>query len=158
MEISLKLEDWTEARFLDYVVDRVVNKLDESRGESLDDMVRVRIAAALDERIKAITEEHLRKIVDEIVADGWATTNSYGEPTGKRVSARERVAEHLVGRAGSYGSETNAQKMFKEVLDEALRKDLGKEIESAKKSFRAQVDEVLQAKLAESLRSALGLK
>lgn len=140
----------------EHVVEAVVDRIVEQSGERFNTAVRGAIKETIDAKLSKLVEETLRPAVAEIIAEGWQETNRYGEPQGRKLDLKARVSE-MLNKNDGYDRLPFIQKTAQEILDKALRAELGALIEEAKKKFRDQIDGVLQAKFKEALQGALGL-
>jgi hypothetical protein len=152
--MEIKLSDYVEQRVIETIAEAVQTHIQDR----IDEAVRGAIKGAIDAEVKRVVAATVRPEVETVLAEGWQPTDQWGESRGEKVTLRQRVNQILSQPEGSYDRTPWIQKVSKEILDGALRAELGKEIEAARKQFRAEVDAVLQAKIRESLASTLGLK
>lgn len=148
----------TREELVELVALHVMRDYREGGREAIADTIDNRIKDAVDglvsavaeKRIEALVDSHLASAVDAYIADGWRTTNSYGEPTGNRVSLATRVAA-IIDRRESNDRHWLESKVAAAVSD-VLRAT------KVRDRISATVDSVIQAKLTETLKSALGLR
>lgn len=153
MRITIEATKWDEQRLAEMVLSRVA---DESR-KHLSSAVHKQIADAIDRTVKDIVESKLASEIEAILAEGWQKTNSYGEPTGDRITFRQRVS-NLIEARDNYSSERRIDKIVKETVETTLRGEFAKEVAEARAKVRAMLDGALNEKLAAALREGLGLK
>ena len=156
--------------------------IDGITGEQLVDAIAQRLInggeyhAGLEDRVQEAVEARVRKLelagidaairdqvadqVREVIASGWPTTNSYGEPTGKVTTLKERIVSVLTERQGANYGHTN-ESLVEKLVREAVAGELGKalkvELDRAQAEIRAAVDGLIKERLAETLRASLGL-
>jgi len=133
--------------------------LRETAQEQVKAAVEEAIREAVDEGIKTIALEHVRPLVAEIVANGWPTTNNYGEATGKSRSLAEMLRESLFAK-DPYRSHEGpwAMRLMREELEKALKGPLGEEIKRAQAMVRKALDDEVMGKFRKALKDGLGLK
>lgn len=124
----------------------------------------------IDQKISALAQEYVRNTLDDtirarisatvdaVIADGWQQTNSYGEPSGKRITLKERVSDLLLKAQDRYDRSNWLDKQIKAAAEGVLTKEFKAEIDAAKAKVRAELDAVLTGKVTEALKSAIGLK
>ena len=138
------------------VVDRVAEKLLQRAGVTKDDIEQL-VEKRLDDIFAELTKERTTAIIDRVLADGWQTFDEYGRATGERKTIASQALDVLNAK-DSYSRDTALERLIKQSVETAYRKEFAPIVEDMKKQFRAQVDDLLQAKFAETLRSSLGLK
>jgi len=130
--------------------------------DRVKDMVRKRVAEQVDKLVQEIGREQISDAVRSALADGWQETSHYGEPTGKRITLRERLNEAFTKKyRPDYGDRTESttvEHAVRAAVAKALETEFAAELVQAKSAFRAQVDELLKGKLVASLKEALGLR
>jgi len=142
----------------------VAGRLEYQMGDALDRVLREKVAGAVEDQIATIVREKVEPMVVEAIERGWAEHTRWGDPTGKRVTLKERVDELLrkKGDRGSIGvnrgSKTLLEDVATQVITATLEKEMKQELADAKKAFRQQVDDILAGKLTEALRDAVGLR
>ena len=137
--------------------------------EWLDEQIGRQLSGKLDERIRGAVEAHVSKLVEEITRErvskdidavlekGWAETNTYGEPTGKVFTVRDRVNSYF-NSGSSYGRDSLVSRWLRESIDRDLKKAVEEETAAAKAKLRQMFDEALTGKFATTIREALGVK
>lgn len=128
------------------------HQIAEELGENFRSWLREKAEEAIEERIAALTGEEIAAAVREVLATGWAKTNSYGERTGQVTTVSSRVREWLEPR-DSYRNPL--PDIFREELTKALKGELGKVLAEATAKLRAMVDETIAAKLRGVLKDAI---
>lgn len=122
--------------------------------EEVGDEVRAAIKEAIEERMRLLADEALRPIIEEFVANGWPTTNHYGERNGA-ISFRQRVADSLFPKNGY---DDPAARILRETLDRELKGELGNLLLQAKAKLASMLEGEILDKLRGYLRDGLALK
>lgn len=125
-----------------------------SAKESVDDAVVKAVKRAIDDRVKSLTDDALRPIVDDLVTNGWPSTNSYGERNGT-ITMRKRVSDALFPNS-SY--DAPAQRILREVLERELKGELGELLKQAKLKLAEMLEGEILDKLRGYLRDGMALK
>lgn len=113
--------------------------------EGIDDVIRARIAAA----------------VDAVLADGWQATNNYGEPTGKTLDLKARISELLTTARGDGYSGRKPPLMEEHVkvaVEGFLSKELAPVVEAAKAALKLQLDAKVMKVVADTIANAVGIR
>lgn len=155
--MTVTLSGYQESEVFDFLSQRVRDTFDSMLREKVNELA----ANAVEEALTASAVEAIDAQVKAAIEEGLQPHDRYGEPEGPRKTIKAFVLDHLKqtveGRYG-YGRQTRIEKLASELLEEALKKDLGAELKKAREAFSAQINATLQAKLAETLKSALGLR
>lgn len=133
--------------------------------QSINDLVRgaveSQISEAVADAVSGLVEEVGRKRiaaeVEKVLAEGWQTTDSYGSVTGGRKSLKDRVSE-LLSRRDSYNSRSWMDELVKNQVQEALNKELKKDIDGAREKFKSEVDSVLTGVIKKAVSEHFGIK
>lgn len=151
---TVAVEVHTEAIKL-HLEQRLADAVEAQFESTIADMIRDRVAELIDD----VSRDFIRKAVTDAVNDGWQQTNSYGEAYGPKVGLKGRIAEMLSKQEGDYNRrESRVEKIAREVLEQSLHAEFGKELSAARERFKAQVNEVVAAKFTETIKAALGLR
>lgn len=138
-----------------HLEERLASAVEAAFEHTLAEMIEAKVGALIDE----IGREHVKKAVVAALDEGWQETNNYGEPTGKKLGVKGRIAALLDKQEGDYNKRmTRADKIAGEVIDSALRDQFGEELKAARDRFKKQLDDVVAAKFTETIKSALGLR
>jgi hypothetical protein len=132
--------------------------IERSVESTVDEAVKEAVGAAVATAVDRISRERITKEVERVMAEGWSTTNNYGESTGVRMSIKDRIGKILNGRDSYSGRDSYIDETVKRQVQEALNKDLKGDIGAARDKFKAEVDAVLTATIREALAKNLGLK
>jgi len=151
----------TGEQLIDAIAERLLYGSEYRDGidERIDAAVKSRVAKLALAGVEAAIRDGVANEVRAVIASGWPTTNSYGEPTGKVTTLKERIVAVLTERGSGYGSknESLVEKLVREAVAGELGKALKAEMERAQAEIRASVDGLVKERLAETLRAALGL-
>lgn len=118
-------------------------------------------AEAVREHFDATIKARIESTVDEVLAEGWRKTDSYGNATGDRVDLKGRINEVITTkvRDGYSGPQyTLSEKLVADSVKEVMTSGLKHELEAARKSLRDQLDTAVTAKVAATIKEALGLR
>lgn len=136
----------------------------EPLAQIIEKTVIKRVQRAVDEQIKAVTAEKIGTAVDDVLVAGWQTTNSYGEPSGPRVTLRDRVSK-IITEAQDGGWNGQRKTLIDAIVERKLAElfdhrngAIGKAIEEAQAKLRSAIDGTVMTALATTLRQALGLR
>lgn len=141
------------------VTDYIQAAIDREVSAAIEHAVADAVSEAVSALVEKIGRERVSKAIDQAMSDGWAKTNSYGEPlTGTRITVKDRISEILHAKDSYSSRGTYIDETIKRRVDEALSKDLKADIEAARNKFKAEVDAVLTATIREALAKNLGLK
>lgn len=152
----------TGEQLLDTIAERLLcgSEYRDGIDERIDAAVTSRVTKLALAGVETAIRDGVAEEVRAVIAAGWPTTNSYGEPTGKMTTLKERIVAVLTERQGStYGNknESLVEKVIREAVAGELGKALKAEMERAQAEIRASVDGLVKERLAETLRTALGL-
>jgi len=139
------------------IQERVAELLAAQAAEKLDEMIASIARETIESKMAAYADKEARAAVEEVLAEGWSETNTYGERVGQKLTLKDRVSKHLFSARSNYDRKTRIDEFFDDTIAKAMREELGAVIKDATTKFRAQVDGVMTAKLAETLRKSLGL-
>jgi hypothetical protein len=124
----------------------------------IKETVQSMVKDALDDAIRQTIATQVRAIMEE----GYQPVDDRGRPSGARRTLRDIVLDALTVRVrrNSYSSDTVtvAERVTADTLEEALKRDFGKEISDATTRFRQQVDALIQGKFTETIKAALGMR
>jgi len=137
----------------DYVRAAIQGSVEKAVEHAVADSVEKAVTALVDR----IGRERVNKEVERVMAEGWTTTNEYGEARGT-ATVKDRISKILNAKdsysnRGSYIDET-----VKRQVEETLNKTLKADIDAARNKFKAEVDAVLTATIREALAKNLGLR
>jgi hypothetical protein len=145
--IKIEVDGWD----VEEALDRACHHVIDNRVKALENEVKEAVAAAVDEKIRSITEEMLRAEVTRLLTEGWPRTNQYGEHIrGEPLTLKSRCLEYLTTK-DSYSHRNIVEEIFKDEMHKALKGDLGKVISEATDKLRAMVD----GQIAEKMRDVL---
>lgn len=155
MDIKINLSNYKTEE----VENQVVNRITEwSRGK-VEEKVVAAISAEVGRQMKDITEQLLRDKTAEILEQGWVKTDSYGNPTGERVSLESYVASELFKeRKPTYhNSDTRsfADKALHRVLSQVLTDELNTEKQAMLKDLRDGMAKIIEASKASMNKDVL---
>lgn len=135
---------------------------DGQRHKQIDQVIRQTVISTvrkrLDEAITAVTNEHITTAVKSIMEEGWQKTNSYGEPTGPKVTLKDRVSELLTSVRDSYSRKSWIDELVEKHVAAVYERDFKVAIEETRAKFRALLDGKIAASVQDALKSALGLR
>lgn len=141
------------------LIDNGNNKPHKQIDRVIRETVVAQVRKRLDESIATITKEHVAAAIESIMAEGWRKTNNYGEPTGPKMTLRDRISEQLTSVRDSYNNRKPwIDELIEKHVSSAFAAEFAKQIEEARTKFRSMLDGTIAAKLQESLKSALGLR
>lgn len=152
--ITIRVEGYDASRVEEWLTEHVGKEVREALDQKTLQIVRDEVKRLVD----GLTEERLRKDIDTYLEEGWQGTDTYGNPTGKVFTLRDRIRGVFDTRTDSYDRQTRVEKWVKDAVDYQLGKALAEELAAARTRLRAAFDEVLQAKFSTTIREALGLK
>lgn len=132
--------------------------LDQHAKNEVDRQIKKAVHAAIGERLLVIADEIVRPVIAEIVREGWSQTDTWGNPTGKTLSLKQRVTEYLFGKSDRYSSERPIESIFREELKKGLASEAGEALQKAIAELRKKVDEELSGRVIKAMRESLGLK
>lgn len=175
MKIEFEIKDIEREEVIDAMAERLLTSwsTDEdgdaySRrselGESLGRAVKERINKIADEFVHASFDGEIRArlstAIDQVLAEGWYETDSYGGRKGEKLDLKARIGKALTeSRGDHYNRKPN---IVLERIDEAVKSTLSGEfsevIKKATADLRARLDATVTAKVAEAIKSALGVK
>lgn len=127
--------------------------------EEMMTVLRRRVREMVEARIAAIADEQIGRIVEEMLAVGWTTTDEWGTKK-SQATVSSLVRERLTkARTSEYGREsvTVVDHLVAKQVEETLRGEFKDVVTEIRTKFESQVDAVVQAKLVETLRKALGV-
>lgn len=176
-DFTIKIDD---ERLVDAVAERIIamhsteyddegEPIPSTRGrQTFEDAIRTTVnrmvRAAVEEQIKAITAEKITAAVEEIMAEGWQVTNSYGEPSGPRVTLRDRVSK-IITDAQDGGWNGNRKRLIDAIVERKLAEmfdhrsgPIGQAVAEAQTKLKASIDGQVMSALNTTLRQALGLR
>lgn len=124
--------------------------------EALESQAQKRMLQIVEEETRRYTSEHVRKLLDDIFAEGVTRTNEYGENR-RVVPWKEFVMSCFTGR-DAYGSQKpTLEKIATDAAQSLLREQLAPVFAELVEKVRAQVDDILGARVKEAMRKAAGL-
>lgn len=131
-------------------------QMEHSIRESIRACVAKQVAALIEKQAEAIALEHVRPAVETIMTEGWKLTDSYGNPSGKRLTLRERIEEYLIQKCGDYNSKTTrVDRIVEQHMDRALKNELSEQIRVVKANFHAKVEAEISKVLTQELQQTI---
>lgn len=167
MNTKITLEGMDHAALVGAVVGRLLDETDEYESptgktlrtriaEALESEAQKRMLRIVEEETRRYTNEHTRKILDGIFAEGVTRTNEYGENR-RVIPWKEFVVSCFTGR-DSYGqTKTTLEKIATEAAQSLLREQLAPVFAELVEKVRAQVDDIIGNRVKEAMRKAAGL-
>lgn len=120
-------------------------KLEQLAGDTVRDAMNGEIAA------------RLNMAIDNVLRDGWQTTNEYGEPKGPKLDLKARIGE-VLSRTDNYNRKSIVSERIAELVNKVLHEEFGPVIEQAKKTLKEQLDTSVMTTVANTIKAALGLR
>lgn len=157
-KMTIVVEGYDASQVKDWLSQRVNREVEEGLDRRVQEAIRGAIKARLEDVVEGLTKERVASEIDAILAEGWTLTNQYGEPTGRKMTLRDRVRGYFDSKADSYDRQTRVEKWIHEGVTQSLKAALDAEVKEARERLRKSFDEVLQAKFTDTIRSALGMK
>lgn len=141
--------------YVDHLISQAVTSAVESAIEAhVKEAVTTRVTTLVD----AISRDRIKNEIDRAMAEGWPTTNSYGERTGVVKTLKDRIGE-VLNHQDRYSSNARwLDEHVKRSVDEAINKHFKQDIAAARESFKNQVDGVLSAVIKKAVADHLGVK
>lgn len=174
MKLEFNLADITRddliAAMADKLLTSYVREEDTNSTYPTHSPLAEKMRKLIDQKISAVAEQYTRDAiddtikariataVDDVLAEGWQATNSYGEPAGPRISLKGRISALMIDTRDSYSRENAIDKKVKATVEAALDNEFKAEVNAAKAKVRGELDAVLTGKVTEALKSAMGLK
>jgi len=164
MQITIEIPDFFEgsaedgirgASLQDMVVDAAVQRLvTDGRREEWARTLRERVTAIRDETIR----EAVRPAIEEALTRVIQPTDAYGNPKGEPVTLHERITRDAMAwltkaESRQYGDKavTPVERLIKEEVNAAFKRELGPVMEEAKREVIAAIKEQGAAVLAETI-------
>lgn len=119
---------------------------------------RDEVISGMRERIKALTDDAIRDEIKRVLTDGWAETDSYGQPTARRLTLGALVLNYLTKGSDYTRPNEHLKRMVEEGVNTALKGELGQLLDGAKAKMREMLDETIQAKLRKAFAEVTGGK
>jgi hypothetical protein len=151
--MKIEIEGFAEDHFLEALTRETADKMHEQIRKAIQEGIQ----PALKEALSTLAVEVLRPAVATVLEHGWQHTDNYGYPRGPKMDLNGVILDSLIGKNNTYDGSI-AERIAKEVISEAYRKDLNGEIAKLKEGFRKQVDEALQVKFRDAMAEAVGIK
>lgn len=157
--IIIKVDGYDASQVHDWLAQRIERAAEEKLDYKVEQAIHAAVKERLTEVIDAITKERVTKEIDATLEAGWTMTNTYGEPSGKVLTVRDRVRAAFDRKDGSYSdSKSYVEKWIQEGVARSLETILKAEVEDARKRLRAAFDDVLKLKFADTMRKMLGVE
>jgi macrodomain Ter protein organizer (MatP/YcbG family) len=157
-KMTITVEGYEATQVKEWLSERINREVTEQLDRTIEGQITDAVRERLDKLVEDLTMERVSKEIDAILEEGWTLTNQYGEPTGRKLTLRDRVRSYFDSKADSYDRMSRVEKWIHEGVTSALKGALDEEIKSARERLRKSFDEVLQAKFTATIRDALGLK
>ena len=143
---------------IDQILERLSNLVEQQVRMQMSAKVKDSIDVHVAKIVEEVTRERIFREANALLEEGWKQTDSYGEPTGKVFTLRERVRGIFDGKdRNGYDRLTMIEQWLKNAVERDLAKVLTEETELVRKQLKAAFDDVVKAKFAETLRKSLGL-
>lgn len=157
-KVTVEIEDMYDEGT---IKDRVIASLTELTRRSLAQTLETTMKEQLQELVAEVSRQKVEALIDKTLAEGWKTTNRYGEEDGKVETIKERIAAVLEKKEKAR-YDAPEKGIVDRIIEQTVASHLDKEfkvvVEEAKERFKESVDKVVTVKLTETLKSALGLR
>lgn len=152
-KLTITIDGYDAHQVNEWLDRKVAEVVAASINEKVGDAIEARVSKLVEE----ITRERVSKDIDAVLAEGWVETNTYGEPTGKKYTVRDRVHAFFNAK-DRYGTDSLVSRWVRDSVDRDLKEAVASETKAAKEKLRAMFDEALTGKFAATIREALGVK
>lgn len=150
--LTIEASQWDETRISNAVLARVTENIAAKLQKAID----AQLAQAVSDAVDRVVDAKILEQAEVILREGWTETDSYGHPK-KKVTFAERV-HGLLSRSDSYRRHSYLDEVIKNLVDEALAKQLKPEIDAAKLKVQQLLDGVLATKLLQAMKEGVGLR
>ena len=131
----------------------VLNARVEAKLESdFDEWLKNAIGKTVEARLRTLTDAALKEAFNKTLTEGWQRTNTYGEPTGPKLTLQSRVLEYLTKGDGYRDPVAD---VYKEAVQAELKGEAGKLLTEAKVRLRGFIDSTIADKMREVVAQAV---
>ena len=154
----------TKTQFLDVLTERAIKRMFGRYGnETLEHNIRKHIHAVVEQQardlVKDVVSEEIGSATKRILAEGFQTTDSYGNPRGERKTVAGFVLEYLQAKESHYNSKGNRlYDMGHKLVEDYLAKELEPHLKQLKQRCMEALDTSVTGKIREAIISGLGLR
>lgn len=120
------------------------------------EIIEKRVAKQIEHHLSTVPDR-IEQVVEKLIEEGYPTTNSYGEVTGKAISLEDRVREKLF-KGDRYNHSSWVEQTTTKFIEQQIKGELKPLFDEAKKKMKGLMDASLMEKLAKSMREGLGLR
>jgi len=154
MEIKIEIGGVEEQWLVDRVASEVLRRFAEANESSFDEAVRNAVSESVARKASEISEEKLLPLVDDVLVNGFTSSDGYGRSETKTV--RQLIASYFA--VGQYQSDSWVKRRLDEQFNAVMKAEFQPSIEAARKTLREKLDHVLGEKVSLAVREAVGLR